>query len=244
MDSPFKRDAAGSEPRQTHQSYSEVFQLAGSRSLKPVMVDRPHPSEPSYWEVCRRAGLTLNQLDRVQPPASQPSCRKCGFESHSLRNTGDRLTVGHRRDKKWSPMDNLAAPVLVLNNAFEPINICSVKRAMVLVMKGAAIVQETSGKFLRTSKVKLPLPSVVRLLVYRSVPRHTRAVSRKNIMIRDGYTCQYCRSQLPTARLTLDHVIPRSRAGRSTWENLVACCYPCNNRKGDRTPDEARDGAP
>ncbi len=136
-------------------------------------------------------------------------------------------------------MDNLSTPVLVLNNAFEPINICTAKRAMVLTMKGAAIVQETSGKFLRTSRVKLPLPSVIRLLSYRSVPRHSRSVSRKNIMIRDSYTCQYCRSLLPAARLTLDHVLPRSRAGRSTWENLVACCYPCNNRKGDRLPEEA-----
>lgn len=130
--------------------------------------------------------------------------------------------------------------VLVLNASFEAINICTVQRAMVLIFKGAAIVQEASPYFLRTAKVKVPLPSVVRLLSYRKVPRQTRAVSRKNIMIRDGHSCQYCRKVLGAASLTLDHVHPKSRGGASTWENLVACCYPCNNKKGDRTPDEAR----
>lgn len=130
--------------------------------------------------------------------------------------------------------------VLVLNASFEAINICTVQRAMVLIFKGAAIVQEASPHFLRTAKVKVPLPSVVRLLTYRKVPRQTRAVSRKNIMIRDGSSCQYCRKVLPSGSLTLDHVMPKSRGGGSTWENLVACCYPCNNKKGDRTPDEAR----
>jgi 5-methylcytosine-specific restriction endonuclease McrA len=136
-------------------------------------------------------------------------------------------------------MDVLRKPVLVLNNAFEPINICSVKRAMVLVMKGAAVVQENHEQWLRTAKLNLPVPSVVRLLRYRSVPRHSRSVSRKNIFIRDGHACQYCGSVLPSLRLTLDHVIPRSRGGRSEWQNLVTCCYPCNNRKGNLTPEEA-----
>lgn len=136
-------------------------------------------------------------------------------------------------------MSVLANPVLVLNNAFEPINICTARRAMVLVMKGAAVVQENSDLILMTPRISLPLPSVVRLLKYRRVPRHSRSVSRKNIFIRDGYTCQYCSAQLPGGRLTLDHVNPRSQGGRSTWENLVAACYSCNNRKGDKTPETA-----
>jgi 5-methylcytosine-specific restriction endonuclease McrA len=83
------------------------------------------------------------------------------------------------------------------------------------------------------------LPSVIRLLEYRRIPHQTRALSRKNILMRDRYTCQYCHRILPSGELTLDHVIPRSRAGETAWENLVACCHPCNNRKGSRTPEEA-----
>jgi 5-methylcytosine-specific restriction endonuclease McrA len=134
---------------------------------------------------------------------------------------------------------SLSRAVLVLNAAYEPLNVVSVQRAMVLLCKGAAVVQETSQFVLRTPKLTIPLPSVIRLLTYRRVPRHSRAVSRKNILIRDSYSCQYCGSALSAAKLTLDHVIPRSRHGKSTWENLVACCYPCNNRKDNRTPTEA-----
>jgi 5-methylcytosine-specific restriction endonuclease McrA len=80
---------------------------------------------------------------------------------------------------------------------------------------------------------------VIRLLEYRRIPRQTRALSRKNILMRDRYTCQYCQRTLPSSELTLDHVVPRSRAGETTWENLVACCHRCNNHKGGRTPEEA-----
>ncbi len=85
----------------------------------------------------------------------------------------------------------------------------------------------------------MQVPSVIRLLEYRRIPHQTRALSRKNILMRDRYTCQYCLKVLPAGELTLDHVIPRSRAGESAWENLVACCHHCNNRKGSRTPEEA-----
>jgi 5-methylcytosine-specific restriction endonuclease McrA len=129
--------------------------------------------------------------------------------------------------------------VLVINASYEPINICSARRAMTLVLKGAAVVQEVSAYSVRTSKITLPVPSVVRLQKYRRVPRQNRAVSRKGILFRDGNMCQYCRFRFAPARLTLDHVIPRSRAGDSTWDNLVAACFACNNRKGDRTPQEA-----
>jgi 5-methylcytosine-specific restriction endonuclease McrA len=137
-------------------------------------------------------------------------------------------------------MDTLQTAVLVLNASYEPINICAARRAMTLVCKGAAIVQEVSPHWIRAGRNKFPLPSVIRLVSYRAVPRITRSVSRKSIMVRDSHTCQYCRSTLPPSKLTLDHVTPRSRGGRSTWENLVACCYPCNNQKGNRLPDEAR----
>ena len=76
------------------------------------------------------------------------------------------------------------------------------------------------------------LPSVIRLLEYRRIPHQTRALSRKNILMRDRYTCQYCQRTLPSGELTLDHVIPRSRAGESAWENLVACCHPLQQPEG------------
>ena len=85
----------------------------------------------------------------------------------------------------------------------------------------------------------LPVPSVIRLLEYRRIPFQGRALSRKNILVRDRYTCQYCHKTFSGGDLTLDHVIPRSRAGETSWENMVACCHTCNNRKGSRTPEEA-----
>jgi len=129
--------------------------------------------------------------------------------------------------------------VLVINASYEPINICSARRALTLVLKGDAVVEEVSAYVVRTSKISIPLPSVVRLQKYRRMPRQNRSVSRKGIVLRDSSTCQYCRQKLPLRELTLDHVIPRSRGGASTWENLVASCKPCNNVKGDRTPAEA-----
>ncbi|HEV3199285.1 MAG TPA: HNH endonuclease [Bryobacteraceae bacterium] len=129
--------------------------------------------------------------------------------------------------------------VLVLNASYEPINIVPARRALTLVLGGKALVEERSKLVIRTSKINVPVPSVIRLVSYRRIPRQNRSLSRKGILLRDGSTCQYCRSTLPPKDLTLDHVIPRSRAGESTWENLVACCFPCNNRKGNRTPQEA-----
>src|SRR5712672_1059701 len=131
------------------------------------------------------------------------------------------------------------SPVLVLNASYEPINICAARRALVLVLKGVASAEELSSSAVHSQRRSLRVPSVIRLLEYRRIPHQTRALSRKNILMRDRYTCQYCMKVLPAAELTLDHVIPRSRAGESAWENLVACCHSCNNRKGSRTPEEA-----
>jgi 5-methylcytosine-specific restriction endonuclease McrA len=133
----------------------------------------------------------------------------------------------------------LQKPVLVLNASYEPINICAARRALVLVLKGIASAEEVSSHSVHSTRRALRVPSVIRLLEYRRIPHQTRALSRKNIMMRDRYTCQYCAKLMPAGELTLDHVIPRSRAGESAWENLVACCHPCNNRKGSRTPEEA-----
>jgi len=135
--------------------------------------------------------------------------------------------------------DRLHRPVLVLNSSYEPINVCAARRALVLVLKGVAAAEEESAQAIHSARRIVRLPSVIRLLEYRRIPMQARSLSRKNILMRDRYTCQYCLRTLPSVELTLDHVVPRSRAGESAWENLVACCHPCNNRKGSRTPEEA-----
>ena len=127
----------------------------------------------------------------------------------------------------------------MLNASYEPINVCAARRALVLVLKGVASAEELSQSLIHSSRQALQMPSVIRLLEYRRIPHQTRSLSRKNILMRDRYTCQYCHRIMPSGDLTLDHVVPRSRAGETTWENLVACCHPCNNRKGSRTPEEA-----
>jgi len=132
------------------------------------------------------------------------------------------------------------APVLVLNASYEPINVCAARRAIVLVLKGVAMTEEENGHYLHAARFAVRVPSVIRLLEYRRIPHQTRALSRKNILLRDRNTCQYCGTVLPSSELTLDHVVPRSRGGTSTWENLVTCCHPCNRRKGNQHPPEAR----
>ena len=135
--------------------------------------------------------------------------------------------------------ERLHRPVLVLNSSYEPINVCAARRALVLVLKGVAAAEEHGSGQVHSPRHAIRVPSVIRLLEYRRIPHQTRSLSRKNILMRDRYTCQYCHRVMPSGELTLDHVVPRSRSGETAWENLVACCHPCNNRKGNRTPEEA-----
>jgi 5-methylcytosine-specific restriction endonuclease McrA len=135
----------------------------------------------------------------------------------------------------------LQMPVLVLNASYEPINICGARRALVLVLKGVARTEEEHALVLHAQRSYMPMPSVIRLLEYRRIPYQTRALSRKNILLRDRNTCQYCGEAFAPGDLTLDHVIPRSRGGNSTWENLVACCHACNHQKGNRMLSELDD---
>ena len=128
---------------------------------------------------------------------------------------------------------------LVLNASYEGVNIVGARRALTLVLKGAAVVEKVSRYTTRTARLDIPVPSVIRLLRYRRLPRLNRSVSRRGLLLRDGNRCQYCGQVRPPRDLTLDHVRPRSRGGGSTWENLVAACFPCNNRKSDRTPEVA-----
>jgi 5-methylcytosine-specific restriction endonuclease McrA len=126
--------------------------------------------------------------------------------------------------------------VLVLNASYEPINVCTVRRAAVLVLKDRAEIIEHADHPLHAEHLTLPRPAVVRLITYIRIPRdaHRRKITRRAVFARDRWTCQYCGSERHS--LTVDHVIPRSKGGSSTWENIVACCAPCNKRKGDRLP--------
>src|SRR4029078_2304818 len=116
----------------------------------------------------------------------------------------------------------LQKPVLVLNASYEPINICAARRALVLVLKGVASAEEVTSHAVRSTRRTIEMPSVIRLLEYRRIPHQTRSLSRKNILMRDRYTCQYCHRTLPSGELTLDHVAPRSRGGESACANLLA----------------------
>ncbi|MEH2253784.1 HNH endonuclease [Nostoc sp.] len=124
--------------------------------------------------------------------------------------------------------------VLVLNASYEPLNITSWRRAAVLLIKGKAERVEHNGKFLYSD---FPLPTVIRLRHYVRVPYKEIPLTRRNILHRDGHACQYC--GYTGDDLTLDHVIPRSRSGGDTWENIVTACVRCNVKKGSRTPHEA-----
>ena len=127
--------------------------------------------------------------------------------------------------------------VLVLNASYEPLNVCSVRRAHVLVWKGKAEVIESLPKGLHSATDTFVWPHVIRLVQYVRVPRAIqRKISRRALFARDGWRCVYCGAT--GGRLTLDHVVPRSRGGESIWENVVTACAPCNLRKGDRLLEE------
>jgi 5-methylcytosine-specific restriction endonuclease McrA len=125
--------------------------------------------------------------------------------------------------------------VLVLNATFEPINVCTVRRAIGLLLKAKAEVLEEAQWSLHAERIALARPFVIRLTNYVRLPRdaHRRKITRRAVFARDDWTCQYCGVR---ANLTVDHVIPRSKGGLSSWDNIVASCAPCNRRKADRTP--------
>lgn len=133
----------------------------------------------------------------------------------------------------------MARKVLVLNQDFTAFTICSVPKAFLLVfMNKAEMISEDERVVLRSVSRRFPMPSIIRLNRYVNRPfRHGGVVlNRQNVFKRDNNQCQYCSS---TRNLTLDHVHPKSRGGKTSWDNLVTACKSCNGRKGDFTPDEA-----
>ena len=167
-----------------------------------------------------------------------------------------------------SPNSPLDASVLVLNKLFMAVHVISVRRAFILLCKELAeVVSQEDGQFatydfqswreiseyrlknfqyhaedddwVRTSTTQIQVPRVIRLLAYEKIPRHAVKFNRRNIFARDNNQCQYCGKRYPTNELSLDHVVPRSQGGQSTWENIVCACIDCNVRKGGRTPKQA-----
>jgi 5-methylcytosine-specific restriction endonuclease McrA len=128
--------------------------------------------------------------------------------------------------------------VLVLNATYEPINVCTVRRAVVLLLKEKAEIIERAERELHSATTTISRPVVIRLVAYVRIPRdtHCRKITRRAVFARDNWTCQYCGAR---SNLTVDHVIPRSKGGASSWDNIVTCCAPCNRRKGDRLPRQA-----
>lgn len=165
-------------------------------------------------------------------------------------------------------MSRLDDGTLVLNKSWLAIQVCSVKRAISLVFQGHAkvvdadynvydfndwheisqqMVETDEGDFICSPTIKIRVPRIILLLAYDKLPKRDIAFSRKNILERDNYQCQYCGVKPPRGNraealkwleknsLSLDHVIPRSKGGKTTWENIVTCCFKCNSKKGSRS---------
>ena len=129
-------------------------------------------------------------------------------------------------------------PVLVLNQSYEPLNICRVRRAVVLIDQNKAEMLENGSGFIHSASRDFPVPSVIRMAYMIKRPyRIGRKLTRLEVFKRDRYTCQYC--GVRTQHLTLDHIIPRYRDGQHTWENVISACVRCNQRKAGKTPQEA-----
>ncbi len=163
-------------------------------------------------------------------------------------------------------MGSLACSVLVLNRNFMALRVVSAKRAITLLYrKLAEVVHIEEGQYLsydfeswrsiselkrqfqpdgfdwlRTVRFEIAVPRIIRLLFYEKLPRNDVKFNRRNIFARDGNRCQYCGQKFATNELSIDHVLPRSQHGKSTWENVVCSCIECNIRKGGRTPEQAR----
>ena len=128
--------------------------------------------------------------------------------------------------------------VLVLNQSYEPLNVCNLPRAFRLVFGQKAEVLEYDHQVIRTPRQEYRAPSVIRLQHQIRRPRPRVKLTRREVFARDGYACQYCGRQ--SNDLTLDHVVPRHRGGTHTWDNLVTACKACNHRKGGKFLDEAK----
>lgn len=131
----------------------------------------------------------------------------------------------------------LNEPVLILNVNFEPLHVTNTKRALSLVLSGKAEIILNGRGVIRSSTAEFEAPSVIKLSYMVRRPRPRVALSKREVLRRDNFTCQYCGRKMRF--LTIDHVVPRRQGGGHSWHNLVAACPPCNRRKGGKRPEEA-----
>ena len=148
------------------------------------------------------------------------------------------VAVADERSPSQAAGGVLASPVLVLNLNYVPINVSTARRAIILLGKGKAELLENHRGQVRTVSTVVDVPSIIRLAYLVKRPFAPRKRSKKEIFLRDKYTCQYCGTK--SQQLTLDHVVPRRQKGAHTWENVVAACSKCNLRKAGFTPEEAK----
>lgn len=133
-----------------------------------------------------------------------------------------------------------ATRTLLLNSTYEPLRVISWQRAITMIFLNKVEVLRNYERMLRSTSMSMQAPAVVRLTQFVRRQRVRISFSRRNVFLRDGYRCQYCDEHLPAAELTTDHVIPRSLGGITSWENVVTACEPCNRKKANRTPAQAR----
>ena len=146
--------------------------------------------------------------------------------------------ANYLKEKDLTTINNLST--LVLNQNYEPLHVCAVRRAIVLTITGRADLLEQGDEGIRSAGGKLfSTPSVIRLQSYIKRPIPRPRLTRKEIFSRDGYRCQYCAIKLDSQHLTLDHVVPRRLGGQHEWENITTACSKCNHKKGGRTPLQA-----
>lgn len=131
----------------------------------------------------------------------------------------------------------LNRPVLLLNQNYEPMSVVNVKKAVVLYYLKKVEFIEKDGLYIRSVNTAIPVPSVVRLINYKFIARKRILLTRRNIIKRDNYACQYCGTMI--GPFTVDHILPKKKGGLDEWENLVCACVRCNGKKGNRTPEEA-----
>lgn len=175
-------------------------------------------------------------MHAVKPSATVVSLPARGAR-HQAAQVGGQVSARARPGGSSLPHGS-GSQVLVLNATYEPIHVCGIKRAVVLLLKEKADVVEAGSGELHAERTSLPRPAIIRLRTYAPVPRRNRRrLTRRAVFARDEWACQYCGSP---SDLTVDHVIPRSKGGSSEWENVVACCATCNRRKADRLPHQAR----
>jgi len=136
-----------------------------------------------------------------------------------------------------SSVGKMNTQVLLLNQSYEPLQICNMRRAVILIFLGKAHSVEQYDDEIRSVSYSMQMPAVIRIYNYINLPRNSIVLTRKNILKRDSLSCQYCGTK--SSPLTVDHITPKVKGGKDSWENLTTACVSCNNKKGNRTLREA-----